>query len=207
MIIEDSFTVSAPVQDVWDFLIDVPSVAACVPGAQDIVQEDESTFSGALVVKVGPIKTNFKMKGTMTVLEAPYRLTAKAQGRDANTSSMVSASFTATLSEVAPAQTQIQHLTDVAIRGRLGQFGQGVIRETAKELTKVFVQCIEAKLMTSVEEGTEAETAGAVDVQQSSQPSLIAIFFRALLANLRNWFRGSKPDASQAADQSQQPDG
>ena len=34
MIIEDKFVISASQQDVWDFLLDIPKVSTCVPGAE-----------------------------------------------------------------------------------------------------------------------------------------------------------------------------
>jgi len=34
MKLEQTFTVDAPVQQVWDALIDVPRIAPCLPGAE-----------------------------------------------------------------------------------------------------------------------------------------------------------------------------
>ena len=212
MIIEDTFDIAASAQEVWDLLIDIPAISACIPGAEQVEQEEENSFSGLLVVKVGPIKANFKMNGTLIDVDPPHQLTAKAQGKDKNTSTMVSATFTATLTESEPDRTEIHHKTDVAIRGRLGQFGQGVIRETAKELTQVFVSCLEAKVIeqqtleNSGQSTTDPVNTGSTVSSQStnstplSQPSLLTIIFRAIIANIRNWFRATQSNSSESVE-------
>ena len=43
-------------------------------------------------------------------------------------------------------KTEVNYTVDLVIRGRLGQFGQGVIRATAKAITAIFVKCIREKI-------------------------------------------------------------
>lgn len=212
MIIEDTFEIAASAQEVWDLLIDIPAISACIPGAEQVEQEEENTFSGVLVVKVGPIKAKFEMNGALIDVDPPHQLTAKAQGKDKKTSTMVSTTFTATLTEIEPDRTEIHHKTDVAIRGRLGQFGQGVIRETAKELTQVFVSCLEAQVLErqsleyfgqSATDSVKTEsTISALDTNSEplSQPSLLTIIFRAIIANIRNWFKASPPNSTESVE-------
>ena len=207
MIIEDNFVISAPIHKVWNFFLDIPAVSACLPGAERVEQIDPENFKGDLVVKVGPIKANFNMHVTLTEQEPPHRLVAKAQGKDKNTASMVSANFTAVLSEPKPGQTEVAHHVDVAIRGRLGQFGQGVIRETAKQITQLFVDCVQLKLATPSPEAAETVAVGAQEtksaettVKQLEQPSLFAIFFKAILTTIRNWFQSLRADSGRVID-------
>lgn len=214
MIIEDKFVISASQQDVWDFLLDIPKVSTCVPGAEKVEQVDDNTFAGTLTVKVGPIKANFSGQATLTDLTPPESLTATAQGKDKTTSSMVSATFTATLTEIEPDQTEVAFKVDVAIRGRLGQFGQAVIRETSKQITQIFVSCVQTKITeestdtgqstsseseTNVGEGATAASASA-QVQTPEPPSLISIIFKSILTTIGNWFRSSRSDSRKPAE-------
>lgn len=204
MIIEDKFIIEAPQQAVWDFLLDIPKVSACVPGAEKVEQVGDETFAGTLVVKVGPIKANFSGKATLTDIIPPQSFTATAQGKDKNTASMVSATFTATLTEIEPGQTEVAHKVDVAIRGRLGQFGQGVIRETSKQITQIFVSCVQAKISEQLAEteqfpppsnsDTNEVEASTIDSTSSQSqipepPSLLSIIFKSVIASISNWFR------------------
>jgi|GEM_PF-106526 len=215
MIIEDKFVISASQQDVWDFFLDIPKVSTCVPGAEKVEQVDDNTFAGTLTVKVGPIKANFSGQATLTDLTPPQSLTATAQGKDKTTSSMVSATFTATLTEIEPGQTEVAFKVDVAIRGRLGQFGQAVIRETAKQITQIFVNCVQTKITeesTNTEqstspsdsessEGEEANVASAsAQAQMPEPPSLISIIFKSILATIGNWFRSFRSDSRKPAE-------
>ena len=212
MIIEDKFVISAPIQEVWDFFLDIPAIGPCLPGAEQIEQVDDENYKGNLVVKVGPIKANFNMQVALTDLEPPHRLAAKAQGKDKNTASMVSATFTASLTETEPGQTEVAHHVDVAIRGRLGQFGQGVIRETAKQITQVFATCVQAKLTApSRQEGSpvissdgihsaKAAESTAASMEQLKQPSLITIFLKAILTTIREWFQSLKSASTKVVD-------
>lgn len=215
MIIEDKFVISASQQDVWDFLLDIPKVSTCVPGAEKVEQVDDNTFAGTLTVKVGPIKANFSGQATLTDLTPPESLTATAQGKDKTTSSMVSATFTANLTEIEPGQTEVAFKIDVAIRGRLGQFGQAVIRETSKQITQIFVNCVQTKIAeesTDTEHsnsseseangGEEAPTAAPASAEASmpEPPSLISIIFKSILATIANWFRSSPSDSQKPAE-------
>jgi hypothetical protein len=58
--IEEEFEVRAPVQQVWDYLIDPARVVVCIPGAELLESQDERTFVGAVKVKVGPMSMSFK---------------------------------------------------------------------------------------------------------------------------------------------------
>lgn len=214
MIIEERFIISAPIQQVWDFFLDIPRVSQCVPGVQQVDQVADQTFSGSLGVKVGPIKANFSGQATLLELEPPHRLTARAEGKDKTTASMVSATFTATLAEIDPNQTRVEYEIDVAIRGRLGQFGQGVIRETSRQLTQVFVNCVQEQLAAQADAeqtggASASNSAGgtgssasspASDAQAPASPSLLAIFFKAIVVSFGKWFRTLWPGSNKPID-------
>ncbi|HEY0506712.1 MAG TPA: SRPBCC domain-containing protein [Blastococcus sp.] len=145
MEIRDSFVLDAPREQVARLLVDVPVVAGCVPGVQDVERQEDGSWSAVMAAQLGPIKARFA--GTVSVddSEAPERLSARGQGSDRGTGSQVSVSMAATLTEQAGA-TVVDIVADVVIRGRLGQFGTGIIRATAQEMTKVFVASLSERL-------------------------------------------------------------
>jgi len=85
-------------------------------------------------------------------VEPPRRLVAKAEGKDARSASLVSAMFTASLNSLDTDQTEVVYQIDVTVRGALGRFGQGVMREIAKRMTTEFAHCVEAQLLVPAEE-------------------------------------------------------
>ena len=54
------FSISAPVNEVWDFMTDVKKVSACIPGAEYEEDMGDNIHSVMLVVKVGPIKSSYR---------------------------------------------------------------------------------------------------------------------------------------------------
>ena len=49
-------------EPLWDFLMDVPKVAKSLPGVESVSKIDDTTYQGALTVRVGPIKLNLQGK-------------------------------------------------------------------------------------------------------------------------------------------------
>jgi carbon monoxide dehydrogenase subunit G len=189
MIIEGRFTVDASLAETWNFLIDFERMSVCMPGVEEVLSEDENTYTGKVTVKVGPIATSFQGKVIKTLEEPPRLLKAKLQGRDAKTASMVTGEFTSELSEPEPGKTEVAYKFDIAIRGRLGQFGQAVILDTSRQLTDEFVACVRQRV-----EQPEAE-ASATAPQANLFLVALRAFFTNLWASIKSFFSLKKEDA------------
>ena len=146
MIIDGEFTVNAPIENVWNFLIDFEQVSRCMPGVGKVEPTEDNTYSGVVTVKVGPISVSFNGTVAKILEQAPNLLRAKLQGQDRNTASMVTGEFTSQLAALEASSTRVSYRFDMAIRGRLGQFGQAVILDTSKQLTAEFVKCVKTRL-------------------------------------------------------------
>src|ERR1700686_3582392 len=57
---ENRFSVKAPIDDVWETLLDVERVAPCLPGAKVLERTGEDEYIVAMRVKVGPITMEYK---------------------------------------------------------------------------------------------------------------------------------------------------
>jgi carbon monoxide dehydrogenase subunit G len=183
MIIEGKFAIQAPIQQVWSFLVDLERVSACMPGVEKVSQTDDKTYNGTVTVKVGPIGTSFQGNVVKTEEQAPNLLKARLQGRDAKTASMVTGEFVSELSETADGQTEVNYKFDIAIRGHLGQFGQAVILDTARQLTDEFVACVRARI--------ERPEALPEVTAPKSNPFWVVVraFFANLWASIKRLFR------------------
>ena len=60
MKLENSFQVSAPRQDAWELLMDVPRIIPCMPGAELTETVDDSNWKAQMSVKLGPISLAFE---------------------------------------------------------------------------------------------------------------------------------------------------
>lgn len=145
MKITDSFTIQAPVETVWDFLLDIERMSQCVPGVESVEAVDETTYRGKLRLKIGPISTTFKGLAELTEVEPPHRLVASISGDDKAKGSTVKASFEANLVAV-EGGTQVNYQMDLNLRGRLAQFGSAVVTATSKKMTAEFTKNLRAAL-------------------------------------------------------------
>src|SRR5574341_962835 len=145
MLIKDSFLLHAPQERVWNTVQDIPRVGGCVPGVEGVVQTGENTYRGTLKIKIGPISAAFG--GTVKLLEqkAPDKLVAEIEGEDKSSASRVKATFSGTLT-TADGGTRIDYEVDLALRGKLGQFGGTVVQATAKKMTAEFARRLDELL-------------------------------------------------------------
>ena len=58
--LEQSFEVRAPVERVWETLIDLERVAPCLPGAEITEAGDDGTYHGTFRVRLGPTTAAYR---------------------------------------------------------------------------------------------------------------------------------------------------
>ncbi|HEU0235816.1 MAG TPA: SRPBCC family protein [Candidatus Limnocylindrales bacterium] len=141
MILDQQVVIPVPADRAWEFLMDIPAVSRCVPGVESIEQVDDDTYNGALKVKVGPIGVT--LKGTVTVAErdrAAYRSRMTVQASDKRLNSAVSAQAVMTLVPRSETETEMRIHTESSILGKLGEFGQAVMRKKADQIIAEFAR-------------------------------------------------------------------
>jgi len=130
----------------WDFLMDVPTVGRCVPGVETIEAVDGSAYRGGLKVQVGPIRLS--LEGTITVEEADrnaWRARMRAEANDRRLGGGIRARLSLTLTPV-EIGTRVQIDTDLAVLGKIGEFGQPIIRRKADALLEEFARNLRSAL-------------------------------------------------------------
>jgi carbon monoxide dehydrogenase subunit G len=139
VIIDQRVTIAAPAEKAWDFLMDVPAVSRCVPGTEAVTQIDPDNYEGVLKVKVGPIA--LRLEGKISVVERnrqAWQARMNVQAADKRVSGAVNGKMRLNLHPRDDSQTDLTIQTDVAILGRLGEFGHAVIRKKADQMMAEF---------------------------------------------------------------------
>jgi len=169
MEIADSFRVSTPIADTWKVLLDIEGIAPCLPGAQlQEVEGDE--YRGIVKVKVGPITAQYKGTATLAeVDEAGRRLVIDATGRDTRGQGNATASIVVTMLEEGDG-TRVDVVTDLAITGKVAQFGRGVLVDVSSKLMGQFVENLERDVLATQSEGEAPEPAVAASVSAAPEP-------------------------------------
>jgi carbon monoxide dehydrogenase subunit G len=147
MKLEQSFTVTAPVEQVWAALVDVERVAPCLPGAEITGQSPDGGYEGTFTVKLGPATAAYRGSLKMESLDEAARIaTMSAKGTDKRGQGGATASIVSTMREDGDA-THVEVVTDFTITGRLARFGRGgMIEDISKRLMRDFAQCLESTL-------------------------------------------------------------
>lgn len=141
MILDQKTTVQAPIDKVWEFVNDLAAVSNCVPGVESFEKVDEDNYLGALKVRVGPIGVT--LNGKVMVVERDrenYRSRMDVQAAEKRLNSAVSAHATLTLVSLSDSETELQIHTESSILGKLGEFGQAVMRKKADQLIGEFAR-------------------------------------------------------------------
>jgi carbon monoxide dehydrogenase subunit G len=141
MIIDQRTTIDAPIEHVWAFVTDIPAVSRCVPGVEAFERVDDETFEGALKVKVGPVTVRLQGRITVAATDAEARTSRlEVQATERRINSSVSAMTTLTLVEISATSTDLLIHTEASILGKLGEFGQSVMRRKADQLVAEFAR-------------------------------------------------------------------
>lgn len=147
MILDQQVVIPAPVDRVWDFLMDIEAVSRCVPGVESFEQLDDDTYLGSLKVKVGPIGVT--LAGKVIVVERDreaLRSRMDVQAKDKRLNSAVSAHATMTLVQRSESETEVNVHTESSILGKLGEFGQAVMRKKADQIVAEFARNLAREL-------------------------------------------------------------
>ena len=139
------FTVPATVDQTWEALNDIESVAGCFPGAT-VTSAEGDTFEGSCKVKLGPIALVYNGTGSFVEKdEASHTMRIEAKGKDKRGNGTAGADVVATLTDSGP-ETQVKVVTDLAITGKPAQFGRGVMEDVSNKLLDQFVDCLKGKV-------------------------------------------------------------
>jgi carbon monoxide dehydrogenase subunit G len=146
MRLENGFEVSAPVEQAWRLLNDVPSIVPCMPGAELVEVVDENAWKVKLLVKLGPISLQFLTDVTRDQTDqAEGRVVLGIKAREAKGRGNAEATIESTLA-ASNGGTRVDIVTELELRGAVAQYGRGVVADVASRLAAQFADCIAGKL-------------------------------------------------------------
>ncbi len=150
MKLENRCLVPADVQRTWDLIMDIPRAAPCVPGMEEVVQEEDGSYKASMRVRVGPM--GLTLAGTLQVLEQdPSKGEARflIEASDRKVGGAVRADLLMQLISQEGNQTELVLNTDTTFIGRLGELGQPLIRRKANNTMEDFARNLAQQLSPS----------------------------------------------------------
>jgi carbon monoxide dehydrogenase subunit G len=177
---EQSFVVKAPRGRVWEYLTDPHRVVTALPGAAVTGQTDETTYSGTITVKVGPVSARYRGTARFEKLDPESGVAeVAASGQDLSGRGGADMRMSSRLVERVPGETEVSVVSEVNVTGALAQFGRGMIQDVSDQMFQRFTLAVREALEQPLPEAAPAVPAAtpvpAPPIQLVSFGSQIAL--------------------------------
>lgn len=197
--IKEQFEVDAPIERVWDYVLDPAKIVTCMPGASLDQVIDERTFDGSIKVKVGAVMAAYKGRIELTEVDVTNRLIRMTgEGREKG-GGTATATMTGRLTTTAGGGTAMVAEASVDLTGRIMQVGRGMIQGVSHQLFQQFVKKLSKSLQADVAADGAAPVAAAagaagVGAPVAAEPendaiAIIPLILKTIWAAILRFFR------------------
>ena len=144
MHIRNSYTFDAPVQAVWDLLVDIDAVAACLPGCESMEPVGEHRYRAVLTMGIAAITGRYEGTVEMKDLEPPraYRLVVEGRGKPGFVTGGGAISLTET-----DGVTRVTVDGTVQVGGTIARVGQRLLGSVSKMMMDRFFARLQQRLV------------------------------------------------------------
>jgi carbon monoxide dehydrogenase subunit G len=166
---ENSFDVEAPIDEVYETLLDLDKVAPAMPGAQVTDHVGDDAYKVAIKVKLGPMTMNYR--GDVEVQEkdpAEHRAKMHVKAREARGQGNATADVTMSLTPIGGG-THATIDAEVQLAGKAAAMGRGLIEDVSGKLVNQFADNLQA--MFAANGGPEEAEAEAEAEAESREPA------------------------------------
>ena len=143
MNIKSSYTFDAPPQAVWDLLVDIDAVAACLPGCESMEPIGERRYRAVLTLGIAAITGRYEGTVEMVDLDPPnaYRLVVEGRGKPGFVTGGGALSLTAE-----DGGTVVAVDGTVQVGGTIARVGQRLLGSVSKMMMDRFFACLQKRL-------------------------------------------------------------
>jgi carbon monoxide dehydrogenase subunit G len=146
MELRNEVTLPVGPDELFALLLDVERVAPCIPGAT-LEGADGDVYRASVKLKVGPVSAGYN--GTVRFADVDHAARTavlKASGKELRGQGQAEATINASVVGDASSST-LTMITELAIRGKLAQFGRGVINDVSENLMNQFAENLKAEML------------------------------------------------------------
>lgn len=139
-----------PSRDVWAVLVDIPRIAGCIPGCEDVVERSRlADYSAVLRQKLGPFKVALPATIVVEEVREPNWIRAVASGVEKFTGTRIDVILKMDLRDTEAGHSLMVAECEMQVAGKLASLGYSVIKKKAEEnfaefrtrLLKVLDEC------------------------------------------------------------------
>ena len=143
MHIQNSYMFDGPPKAVWDLLVDIDAVAACLPGCESMEPISENKYRAVLTMGIAAITGRYEGTVEMRDLDPPssYRLVVEGRGKQG----FVTGGGAISLRDT-DGGTRVTVDGTVQVGGTVARVGQRLIGSVAKMMMDRFFACLQDRL-------------------------------------------------------------
>jgi carbon monoxide dehydrogenase subunit G len=133
---------------VWTFVMDVPSMAKCIPGCDGVEDLGNNRYKATVKIKVGPI--GLTLTSEISIVEkneAARTASLLVEAADKRVGGAVKATMAMKLTPEGDG-SKLEVTTDANVMGRIGDFGQPIIRKKADQTLQEVAENLRKALAT-----------------------------------------------------------
>lgn len=176
--IEGGFQVPFPADQVWTFMVDLPAVAACLPGAA-IQEHDGDRVKGRIAIKFGPMAAAFNGAARLERDDANRRAVLRGAGQDTLSQSRATGDIAYQVRALEGGQTRVDVDLQYTLQGPLAQFSRsGLVQDFVRRMIADFGKNVGARLGA----GADGEAPAQAEF------NAVGMFFSVLWMRVKRWF-------------------
>ncbi len=147
MLVKGDVRINAPLEKVWEFLVNPHVVARCAPGVEslEIIIPDRQ-FRAVASIGFGSAKVTFITDVEWLEMESPYRAKMKAHGIAPGSAADVVAEMS--LVSAGDSFTELAWWADVTISGTIASLASRLMGSVTQKLTDLFFDCVRKQIET-----------------------------------------------------------
>jgi carbon monoxide dehydrogenase subunit G len=167
--LRERFEVAAPVEPVWDFLVDPRRVVACVPGGELTQVLDARNFSGKVRIRIGPLTLAYRGAVRLVeVDEASRRVKIAGLARESAGTDSARLTLESWLAPLPGGRTEVIALARVDVSGAVVELGRGMLVQLGHLVFQEFATSVGARIEAA--EASRAASAAAVALAPGGLP-------------------------------------
>jgi len=201
MQLDSSFTVIAPVDTVWNTVMDFDRVASCVPGAQILNKLSDDNYQVGMKVKLGPVTMQYR--GQMNVDERDaeaHRAVFSGKAQEIRGQGTAQATVTLVLVET-DGVTEGTVSADLSLSGKAAAMGKSVISSVTEQMMRLFADNLQELIAGGPASEPDGEADAATPVgDHVDDPAALAQAAPRAVADLTDIPPGDAPAADTLPD-------
>ena len=153
-------SVAAPVQQVWDALLDPSVLVRTIPGCERLEETGDHSYAMTVSAGVAAIKGTYDGTCALSDLDEPTSLTMKVQG--AGAPGTIGATVSVSFDDNGDGTTLLRYDADAVVGGMIGGVGQRMLSSVSKRMAGEFFGNVERAIaQPEVEEPAGGRAASA----------------------------------------------